>query len=150
MDCTKMLFNVKSIMKLYDNLSDSVCRDLSISRIEMDILAFLENNKAFDTASAIVEIRMIPKANVSQGVELLINKGFLTRRHDTGDRRKIHLKITAKAKPTVKKILLMQEQYLNVMFNGFSEKEKFDFTDFNSRISENSMNSLREMKNGKK
>lgn len=150
MDCSKMLFNVKSVMKLYDNMSACVCSELSISRIEMDILAFLANNRDFDTASSIVEIRMIPKANVSQGVELLIKKGFITRHHDKTDRRKIHLSITGKAKNTVEKILLMQEQYLAAMFSGFTDNEKEVFSSFNTRISENSVNKLKEIKNGKK
>lgn len=150
MDCAKILNNVKSIIKLYDEMSEDVCRELSISKIEMDILAFLTNNKDFDTASSIVEMRMIPKANVSQGVELLIKKGFLIRRPDTGDRRKIHLSVTLAAKTTVERILNMQEAFSKIIFDGFSEDEKESFSSFNSRIAQNSVNKIKELKNGKK
>lgn len=148
MNCTEMLHNIKSVTTLYDALSARICEELSISRIEMDILAFLANNKAYDTASSIVEIRMIPKANVSQGVELLIKKGLIKRRQYKEDRRKIHLLITDKAGIFVEKILAMQEHYLSVMFAGFTDKEKEAFASYNNRISENSANKLKEKRNG--
>lgn len=143
-----MLHNIKSVTTLYDALSARICEELSISRIEMDILAFLANNKAYDTASSIVEIRMIPKANVSQGVELLIKKGLIKRRQYKEDRRKIHLLITDKAVSFVEKILAMQEHYLSVMFAGFTDEEKEAFASYNNRISENSANKLKEKSNG--
>ena len=41
----------------------------------------------------IVERRMLPKGNVSAGVETLVQKGLLMRRQDQTDRRKIHLSL---------------------------------------------------------
>ena len=83
----EMLDRMRCIVKLYDRLSAKVCEKWKINRTEMDVLAFLNNHPDFDTARDIVEIRMLPKANVSLAVESLIQKGYLARRIDerTGD-----------------------------------------------------------------
>lgn len=135
-----------NVTKLYDMLCQQVCRKHQITRTELDVLAFLKNHPGKDTARDIVEIRMLPKANVSQAVESLIQKNYLTRRMDEQDRRRIHLSITEQAAETVQAIRDMQSKYLAIRFQGFSEAEKLRYEEMVLRIYENAKNEMERMR----
>ena len=85
------------MMKLYEKYLEDVQMKHRLSHIEIAIIGFLYNNPERDTAADIVERRMLPKGNVSAGVETLVQKGLLMRRQDQTDRRKIHLSLLEKA-----------------------------------------------------
>lgn len=143
MELFEKMYNVT---KLYDLLCQQVCGEYHITRTELDVLAFLKNHPGRDTARDIVEIRMLPKANVSQAVESLIQKNYLTRRMDEQDRRRIHLSITEQAAGTVQAIRDMQSKYLGIRFQGFSEIEKSQYEEMILRIYENAKNEIERMK----
>lgn len=147
---TDMITNLNYTAKLYDRMGQSVCTEFLLTRTEMDVLAFLANNPEKDTARDIVELRMIPKANVSQAVELLMHKNLLTRRQDTQDRRKIHLSLTEAAAAPVVRILSMQRNFFSVLFNGFSEAEQEQYFSLNKKIAQNAANARKGNLNEKK
>ena len=95
----EFLLHIRRVIRLYESLNRQVCDTWHITQIETDIIAFLKNNPEKDTARDIVEFRMLQKGNVSQAVEDLIQKGFLARRPDERDRRRIHLSLTERALP---------------------------------------------------
>ena len=132
------------IMKLLERMTAPVAHHHALSRVETDVLCFLVNNPSLDTARDIVEYRHIPKASVSQAVELLIQKGMLTRRQDEKDRRHIHPKLTGEATPIARKIadirLMIEEQ----MFAGFTPEERAQYQDMSKRIEHNVAERLRE------
>ena len=66
-----VLNGVRQILKRYDQSLGGVCADFGMTRIETDILAFLYNHPQNDTAADVVRMRMLPKGNVSQGVDAL-------------------------------------------------------------------------------
>ena len=66
---------------------------------EVQVLLFLANHPGNDTARDVVELRGLPKSQVSRAVDLLVSRGFLQRRPDETDRRVIHLAITEAGKP---------------------------------------------------
>ena len=142
----ELLENLRAIMGLYDALCRQVCARHEITRTELDVLAFLSNHPGQNTASDIVEIRMLPKANVSQAVEALIKKGYLLRLADRQDRRKIRLSLTPQAAGTVKDIGVMQRQHRQIHFGGFSEEEKQQYKSMVARMSRNARNELERMK----
>lgn len=147
---TDIITNLNYTVKLYDRMGQSVCAEFLLTRAEMDVLAFLANNPEKDTARDIVELRMIPKANVSQAVELLMHKNLLTRRQDTQDRRKIHLSLTESAATPVMRILDMQRNFFSVLFNGFSEAEQEQYFSLNKKIAQNAANARKGNLNGQK
>ena len=108
----------------------------------MDVLAFLNNHPAFDTARDIVEIRLLPKANVSLAVESLIQKGYLVRSIDEKDRRRVHLSITEEATDIVQAIEDMQNYERDVRMRGFSEEEQKQYGAMLQRICENARREL--------
>ncbi len=131
------LEEIHYIVKLYDTMCQTVCKKNGITRTELDVLAFLKNHPTKDNAKDIVEIRMLPKANVSQAVEALIQKEYLMRTPDEKDRRKIHLSITPKAKSLVRVIKKMQTTCYASLFEGFSAEEMEQYQGMIFRMHEN-------------
>ena len=91
---TAFLTGVRRITKLYEGMLEDICRRYRLTRMEANIISFLQNNPGKDTAGDIVELRMFSKSAVSQGAEALIQ-----RKQDPDDRRRIHLSLLPKAKP---------------------------------------------------
>ncbi len=137
-----MLLNITRILKFYDAMRSEVCEKHSLTRLEVDIIAFLKNNPGLDTASDIVEHRMLPKANVSQAVELLIRKKLLVRIRDKSDRRKIHLHLSSGASGIIDDIASMQARFLSSVFSDFSDDEKRQYLTLNTRIGGNALDEL--------
>ena len=92
-----LLRGLRGILRLYDRDCQPVCEQYGLTRCELDVLGFLANHPGLDTARDITELRLVPKANVSQAVESLIRKELLVRAQDTADRRLIHLTPTSEA-----------------------------------------------------
>ncbi|MEG0979933.1 MAG: MarR family transcriptional regulator [Oscillospiraceae bacterium] len=136
------LKEMRKPLKLYEKMMAVVCEKQDISKTELDIMAFLSNNPGKDTASEIVEIRMLPKANVSQAVETLIQKDLVTREQDKNDRRRVHLKLAEKSKTIVDEIHSAQNDYIKVLFMGFTPEELAQFELLNNKILQNTQNYL--------
>ncbi|MEG2000166.1 MAG: MarR family transcriptional regulator [Evtepia sp.] len=134
-----LLDYVRYILKFYEKKSLPVYHNYHLSRLELDVFAFLSNHPHLDTARDIVAFRMIPKANVSQAVELLIQKNYLVRKQDQQDRRRIHLSITDSAAPLASEIKTMQQEFFSQLFHGFSSEECATFSTLVSRIAENAL-----------
>lgn len=125
---------IRSIVRLYEKMMKSVCSTYQLSMVEVDIIAFLKNHPQKDTAADIVELRMLSKAAVSKGVDLLIRKSFLERETDQNDRRKVHLKLTKKAEPVMKDIQRTQQNFTDLLFRNFSEEDYEMYYEFRERI----------------
>jgi MarR family transcriptional regulator for hemolysin len=127
----------KSTKRLYEKLCEPICKKYNISQLELDVIAFLENNPKYDTASDIVEMRLLSKSNVSQAIEMLIKKNMLCRNTDKIDRRKIHLQLQTGVNDIINEICDMQCGFKQILFNGFNNIERKQFSDMLLRISEN-------------
>ncbi|WP_349947504.1 MarR family transcriptional regulator [Lacrimispora sp. BS-2] len=132
-----MLINGQRVKRLYEKQFEETRMKYQISQSELDILAFLANNPEYDTASDIVEIRMIAKSYVSTSVESLITKGLLERVQDQNDRRVIHLNLTEKTTPIITDIRLGQAQVLKLLFAGMTNDEIELFEKLLERIFDN-------------
>lgn len=141
---TEMLLGIRRVLKFHDTLRKEVCQRHGLSPIELDILAFLHNNPGLDTARDIVELRMLPKGNVSQGVESLIQKGLLTRRQDEKDHRRIHLTLTDQADAIRPDLRQMTQRFQQGLFAGFDPETKKQYWEMNRRISQNAMEGMKQ------
>lgn len=122
-NASDMLMLVRYMMKLYEKYLEDVQMKYRLSHIEIAIIGFLYNNPERDTAADIVERRMLPKGNVSAGVETLVQKGLLMRRQDQTDRRKIHLSLLEKAVPIVKEIEEINKKFRRQIFKNLSNDD---------------------------
>lgn len=134
---TDILLLIRGLDKLNNKCLEPVRKEYELSQMEVIIMGFLHNNPGKDTVGDISSWRMLPKGNVSQGVESLIQKGFLERFPDKEDRRKIHLCITDKAKNMICGIDRARKEYNNQIFDGLSEEEQKMYFQINGKILEN-------------
>lgn len=131
------LAQLQRIFRLYETMTGGLCERYGFTRTETNVLSFLANNPGLDTARDIVEYRAIPKANVSQAVEQLIQKGMLTRRQDTRDRRHIHLELTERAAAPVQELAQLREEYKRILYQGLTPEEYALYQSLTDRITDN-------------
>ena len=121
---TDFLVNIRRIIKLHENLlKEHICREYGLSPAEAAVISFLHNNPGKDPAADIAELRMLPKGNVSQAVEGLFQKKLLHRQQDDKDRRKIHLFLTASAKPITDSMDALWHDFRSRLFFGLTDEE---------------------------
>ena len=137
-----LLLLYRRIQKLYDRHMDDIRKNFSLSRIEITIISFLHNNPGLDTAGDIAEYRMLSKGNVSQGVEALIQKGYLERFPDSGDRRRVHLSLTSQATEIVHQIDEVKEGFYKTLSEGLTDSELRQYQSITEKITENVLNGL--------
>lgn len=111
----------------YSAACKPLCRELKLPQTAFDILMFLANNPACQTAGDIVEIRRIKANLVSVNVEKLVNDGYLRRETVEGDRRKTRLLCTAAAQPIIARGRAMQDAFFAQLFSGADEAARAAF-----------------------
>lgn len=144
MNATDHLMQFRRCAKLHEHMLKKICDTYHLSLLEGTVLCFLHNNPDKDTATDIVELRMLSKGNVSQAVESLSSKGFLQRTADTANRRKIHLSLLPKAQPVTREIDAMLIHFRDTLFLDFSPEEMEMYAAFCQRIIENTKKAMKE------
>lgn len=109
----------------------------SLSAAETDIIMFLANNPGYDTAADISKVRRILKSQVSVSVKSLCEKGLLTGTYKDGNKKSVHLSLTAKAKPVVTYGKNEQSDFAAVLFDGFTDEEIAAFERYHIKILDN-------------
>ena len=104
--------------KVYDKKLVSVQETYQLTRVDLDILIFLNNHNNMDRAKDIVKCRMIAKSAVSKAIDELIQRGYITSHMDDHDRRTTHLTVTEKAKDVVLATERVQEEICQVLYHG--------------------------------
>ena len=100
----------------YTAICKPLCQTLKLPQTAFDILLFLANNPAYQTAADIVEVRKIKANLVSVNVDKLVRDGYLTRESMPGDRRKTRLLCTEKAQPVIMQGRQLQSAFLQRLF----------------------------------
>lgn len=119
----KLLNKAQIIKKLYSNAFERIALEYNITANEVMILTFLKDDFDQDMATDIVNNLMISKSHVSLSVNNLEKAGYIEKRQDINDKKKVHLGITEKAKPILDEIEDEQNKLYEVIFNGISEEE---------------------------
>lgn len=120
----EILLDGQQFKKLYEKKCNQISKKYGLTKLEIEILLFLENNKSYDTAKDIVELLYFAKSHVSKAIASLINSGYMYGKPDEQDRRCIHLKISEDASQVVKEANEMRHNLINVVYQGISLEEK--------------------------
>ena len=115
------------LIETYSERCKPLCREIQMPQTAFDILMFLANNPAYNTARDIVEIRGLKANLVSINIEKLVKEGFLERMPDAKDRRKNVLICTENAKPIIKKGRQLQIGFFGNLFDGIDEESRRQF-----------------------
>ena len=100
----------------YAAVCKPLCQTLKLPQTAFDILLFLANNPAYQTAADIVEVRKMKANLVSVNVDKLVRDSYLTREPIPGDRRKTRLLCTEKAQPIILQGRQLQSAFLQRLF----------------------------------
>lgn len=114
----------QKIIYAYNYLCDPILAEFDLPQVSFDILMFLANNPEYSTAQEISEIRHIKKNLVSVHVEKLVHAGLLERNSVLGDRRKIALSCTEKARQIIDAGLRMQHRFYREITSGITEEQR--------------------------
>lgn len=90
---------------------------------ETDVLLALLSADDNNTVKAISESSTISKGNISQAVESLKKKGYITTETSSEDRRSVTITLTDKAAPVVKKLQNAEEDYFHKFMVTLSKGE---------------------------
>ncbi len=99
-------------------------RKYGLTRNEIDVMLFLSNHPAHDTARDIVEMRSLSKSHVCKSVDSLTRRGFLSGRQDQRDRRCVHLTLLPGAAPAVQEAQQAQKLFLQRLSRGSTPAEE--------------------------
>ena len=134
----------QGLRKLYCGVFTPMLERRALTQLEVDILLFLANNPAYDTARDIVERRHLAKSHVSAGIEALAGRDLLERWKRADNRKTIHLRLTEAAGPVVAEGRAVQRQYGELLLTGLSEEERGELARLLEKISENVEAALRQ------
>ena len=132
-----MLAVASRIKSYHDRKCDILAKKYGLTNLEVDILIFLDNNPAHNTAKDICSISNLSKSSVSEAVESLTQKGYIRGTQDKNDRRYIHLELEDFAENILKEADNMREEFQDILLKGFSAQELKQVDDFFNRIIEN-------------
>ena len=121
---TRLLRIFRGFQRYYSQAFCPLQQRTGLALREVQVLLFLANHPQNDTARDVVELRGLPKSQVSQAVEILAGRGLLQRRPDQSDRRVIHLAITEAGAPLAREAQEIQERCWQRMFSGLTEAER--------------------------
>lgn len=136
MDTMGLLTGIRCLTKLYEKSMKRVCAAFDLSLIQVKIVSFLHNNPELNTAKEIVEYRMLTKSNVSAAVDDLIRRGYMERKPDVIDRRRVYLYLLEKARPVTEFIDAVMEKLEESLVAGLDEKEIESYKRMKVRLTE--------------
>ena len=120
----EILFNGQQFKKLFERKYNQISKKYGLTKIEIEILLFLEKNQVYNTAKDIVELKYYAKSHVSKAIDSLIHKGYLLGNLDEHDRRCVHLKITDAAELIVSEANEMRDNLINILFKDIALEER--------------------------
>ena len=120
--------------KSYSRLMEPVCKKWNLTHNELDVLLFLANHPAHDTARDVTELRGLAKSQVSAAVDLLAARELLRRQPDKADRRVIHLALTDAGAALAREGQKLQSTCLDALFAGLTQSEAERFQELLEKV----------------
>lgn len=132
------LFELRqAVTRLYERCMTEAQTSTGLSRGELDVLLFLANHPAFDTATDVVRVRGLSKSHVSASVDKLARRGLLARRVEAGNRRVVRLSLLPAAEEAVACGRAAQEDFNHRLFRNVSPAEQTNFARILKQLCEN-------------
>ena len=97
--------------------------DYTFSPNEISILILLQNNNSITTSTQLRVVLGVSTALVSRSVTSLEQKGLITIKEDSNDKRISHIELTENADPVLEKISIEIEKINQVLFKDIPTKD---------------------------
>ena len=124
-----------------------VCEKYQLRQLEYDILMFIYNNPAYNTAADIVRIRKSTKSHVSTSLKVLEDRGFIERRVDKDNKKHVTIHLLQLANEVIEDGKWAQKEFAQDMFEGLSEEEIKVFMNVFQKVYENAERMISNEKN---
>lgn len=128
--------------KIYEKIFNPISKSYGLTKMEIEVLLFLESYKSYDTAKDIVELKLFAKSHVSKAIDSLAKKGYVYEKIDDHDRRSIHLKISDNASQILEEAKKLHHQLKEIIYKGISLEEKRVMESVAKKIANNIKNEL--------
>lgn len=115
-----------------------------LKRIEIEVLYFLARNKECNTLADIHHYLNANKGHISQALDCLCKRGYLTAEHDKNDRRYVHFFMTDAANELSNQINAAWGKLRDEIFAGISEEDLACFKRVSAQIAQNMNHILKE------
>jgi len=135
----------KAVSALYEKKTRVICDRYQLTQMEYDILMFLHNNPAYTTATDIVSVRRLTKSHVSSALKLLEEKGYIRRFYEANNSKTVHIEILESAEGILQEGHIVQMDFFDTIFWGFSGEERNQYRMLLYRIYENIEKGLEEV-----
>lgn len=113
----------KTITLYYEMLTAPTCDKYNLKKMEYDILMFLYHNPEYNTAADIVRIRKSTKSHVSTALKVLEDRGYITKKINETNKKRVELFLEDSANEIVKEGLDVQNQFAHDMLQGLTQDE---------------------------
>ncbi len=118
-----MFTNLSKFKKLYEKRLCCIYERYDLRKIDMEIIVYLANCGAEDTARDIANTNMFTKGHISQSVKRLNDLEYISITQDENDMRIQHLKLTDKVKPMLKELKAEKDKVTTCVFAGVTDEE---------------------------
>jgi len=103
------------------NIRETAAQDFEITVEQFHILRLVAHE--LDSISELARAKQISRPAVSQAVDVLVNKGLLTRGHDKNDRRYVRLELTEDGTALLKAIFERNRSWMLEKFSTLPEED---------------------------
>lgn len=118
-----MFTNLSKFKKLYEKRLCCIYEKYDLRKIDMEIIVYLANCGAEDTARDIANTNMFTKGHISQSVKRLSDLEFISITQDDKDMRVQHLKLTDNVTPILKELKSEKDKVAACVFSGVTDEE---------------------------
>lgn len=137
----------KTITRYYEMKVSGVCEKYQLRQLEYDILMFIYNNPAYNTAADIVRIRNSTKPHVSTSLKVLEDRGFIERRVDKDNKKHVTIHLLQLANEVIEDGIWVKKEFAQDMFEGLSEEEIKVFMSVFQKVYDNAERMISNEKN---
>lgn len=132
-----LLLSGHQFKKIFEKKYEGIMKKYDLRKIDIEILNFVSSCGENDTARDIANIQYISKAYISNSIDDLTHKKYLSIIEDCQDRRRFHLRLTETAKPIIDEIEMIRNQIFDVLFQNITEDERQVFIRISQKITQN-------------
>lgn len=122
---------------VYDQALDPVAQKWKLTRMELDLLLFLANNPAHNTAAEAVRLRRWTRSHVSAAVHSLQSRNLLSAEHPKDNRKTRLLFPLPAAREIIRDGQAAQRSFYQTMLQGFTREEEQLMEDIAEKIARN-------------
>jgi DNA-binding MarR family transcriptional regulator len=127
--------------RLLDMQLDEIKKKYDLKKVEIEVLFYLSKCGEQNTPTDVTNRLNLNRGHVSQAIDALLKRKFVTATADINDRRSMHYTITSDAEAVIEDIAAKKKEMDAQILKGISKKEVETY----KKISEKMIKNIRDM-----